>query len=189
MAKSINSIAQLASKQEQAQAQVIQTSVRSLAERFSEPMKAMQTLTNRMNAWQASIDFLEKSTTEWTRGLEKSKAARNALSSFVASVQLPDFKSVCNFPAINISKAAEISGVHPDTLRLWEKQGKIHPDRTKGGHRRYRLKEIVSQDLSVQDSLDLLVQCLEICADTVESVMEALEALEDHSDEPKVSDM
>jgi len=38
---------------------------------------------------------------------------------------------------ISISKAAELFGVHQDTLRNWEKRGKINSYRTKGNHRRY----------------------------------------------------
>src|SRR3990172_7076207 len=44
-----------------------------------------------------------------------------------------------------ISEAARILGIHPSTLRLWESQGLISPDRTPGGDRRYRLADL--QDL------------------------------------------
>src|SRR3990170_4627757 len=44
-----------------------------------------------------------------------------------------------------ISEAARILGIHPSTLRLWESQGLISPDRTPGGDRRYRLGDL--QDL------------------------------------------
>lgn len=40
---------------------------------------------------------------------------------------------------VTIKEAAEILGVHPQTLRRWEREGKIKPVRTAGGHRRYRL--------------------------------------------------
>ena len=39
-------------------------------------------------------------------------------------------------------KVAEIFGVSPLTVRLWEKAGKITAIKTLGGHRRYSLKEI-----------------------------------------------
>ena len=36
-----------------------------------------------------------------------------------------------------ISVAAELSGVHPQTLRIYERRGLLHPYRTPGGTRRY----------------------------------------------------
>jgi excisionase family DNA binding protein len=38
---------------------------------------------------------------------------------------------------IDIRRAAEILGVDITTLRRWEKNGKLIPSRTPGGHRRY----------------------------------------------------
>lgn|ERR1035437_1842238 len=43
---------------------------------------------------------------------------------------------------INIEEASEMLGVSKETLRNWERDGKIAPTRTEGGHRRYRLSEI-----------------------------------------------
>src|SRR5215203_4570009 len=51
-----------------------------------------------------------------------------------------------------ISVAAELAGVHPQTLRIYERKGLVDPARTGGGSRRYseddidRLKRI--QDLT-----------------------------------------
>jgi putative resolvase len=42
----------------------------------------------------------------------------------------------------NISKTAEILDVTPKTLRIWDKQGKLKPVLTSGGHRRYRESDI-----------------------------------------------
>ncbi len=36
-----------------------------------------------------------------------------------------------------ISVAAELAGVHPQTLRLYERKGLLNPARTDGGNRRY----------------------------------------------------
>ena len=36
-----------------------------------------------------------------------------------------------------ISVAAELAGVHPQTLRIYERRGLLDPDRTSGGSRRY----------------------------------------------------
>lgn len=45
---------------------------------------------------------------------------------------------------ITIGKAAKEAGVTVETLRSWEKAGKIKSERTKGGHRRYEIEEIES---------------------------------------------
>jgi putative resolvase len=37
----------------------------------------------------------------------------------------------------NIREFANLLGITPETLRVWEREGKIKPFRTKGGHRRY----------------------------------------------------
>lgn len=37
----------------------------------------------------------------------------------------------------NIKEASEYLGVNPETLRRWEREGKINPERTEGGHHRY----------------------------------------------------
>lgn len=42
----------------------------------------------------------------------------------------------------SISKTAEILDVTPKTLRLWDKDGKLVPVLTSGGHRRYRESDI-----------------------------------------------
>lgn len=41
-----------------------------------------------------------------------------------------------------ISVAAELSGLHPQTLRTYERQGLISPGRTGGGGRRYSANDI-----------------------------------------------
>jgi putative resolvase len=44
---------------------------------------------------------------------------------------------------VPIGVAAQGLGVHPDTLRRWEKEGKIDPPkRTAGGRRRYDLAKL-----------------------------------------------
>ena len=44
---------------------------------------------------------------------------------------------------IAIGEAAKILGVTQKTLRTWEEHGKITPERTPNGHRRYDRGEIV----------------------------------------------
>lgn len=43
---------------------------------------------------------------------------------------------------ISIGKAADLLGVHVDTLREWDAEGKLSPVKTFGNHRRYNLEDI-----------------------------------------------
>lgn len=42
---------------------------------------------------------------------------------------------------ISIGELAELKAVSVDTIRRWEKEGKVKAFRTDGGHRRYRLAD------------------------------------------------
>lgn len=57
-----------------------------------------------------------------------------------------------------ISVAAELAGVHPQTLRIYERKGLLDPARTRGGSRRYSDADIAHlqriQDLT-NDGLNL----------------------------------
>ena len=57
-----------------------------------------------------------------------------------------------------ISIAAELAGVHPQTLRIYERKGLLHPARTSGGSRRYsqadidmlrRIQELTNEGLNL----------------------------------------
>src|SRR3712207_7827767 len=66
-----------------------------------------------------------------------------------------------------ISVAAELAGVHPQTLRIYERKGLVDPARTSGGSRRYsdediallrRIQELTNEGLNlagVQKVLEL----------------------------------
>jgi MerR family transcriptional regulator/heat shock protein HspR len=43
-----------------------------------------------------------------------------------------------------ISVAADLAGVHPQTLRIYERKGLLDPQRTGGGNRRYSDADIVA---------------------------------------------
>jgi len=43
----------------------------------------------------------------------------------------------------SISEAAKIKGVSPSTLRRWEAEGKLIPERTESGHRRYSMSQLL----------------------------------------------
>jgi predicted site-specific integrase-resolvase len=51
---------------------------------------------------------------------------------------------------INLETTAEMLGVSKETLRNWDKSGKLIPSRTEGNHRRYRLGDILDI-LGVED--------------------------------------
>ena len=42
----------------------------------------------------------------------------------------------------SISVAAELAGLHPQTLRIYEREGLLDPARTAGGSRRYSRRDI-----------------------------------------------
>jgi MerR family transcriptional regulator/heat shock protein HspR len=57
-----------------------------------------------------------------------------------------------------ISVAAELAGVHPQTLRIYERKGLVEPGRTQGGSRRYseadiallrRIQELTNEGLNL----------------------------------------
>jgi len=57
-----------------------------------------------------------------------------------------------------ISVAAELAGVHPQTLRIYERKGLVDPNRTSGGSRRYseadiallrRIQELTNEGLNL----------------------------------------
>jgi len=58
-----------------------------------------------------------------------------------------------------ISVAAELAGVHPQTLRIYERRGLVDPARTGGGSRRYsefdiallrRIQELTNEGLNLE---------------------------------------
>lgn len=44
---------------------------------------------------------------------------------------------------LTVSEAAKLKGVSTKTLYRWEEEGKLHPERTQGGHRRYDLAQLL----------------------------------------------
>jgi len=58
-----------------------------------------------------------------------------------------------------ISVAAELAGMHPQTLRIYERRGLLNPARTQGGNRRYsdrdidrlrRIAELTTEGMNVE---------------------------------------
>jgi MerR family transcriptional regulator/heat shock protein HspR len=58
-----------------------------------------------------------------------------------------------------ISVAAELAGVHPQTLRIYERKGLVQPQRTQGNSRRYSDRDIRTlrriQDLTQERGINL----------------------------------
>src|SRR5205814_3212426 len=74
-----------------------------------------------------------------------------------------------------ISVAAELAGVHPQTLRIYERKGLIEPSRTEGRSRRYsdrdiallqRIQELTNEGVSlagVRKVLELEAELAAVC--------------------------
>ncbi len=66
-----------------------------------------------------------------------------------------------------IAKTAELLGVGISTLRAWDDSGALKAERTRGGHRRYRIEDIerlqgiVSEDAPPNDCAAI---CLKVMA-------------------------
>jgi MerR family transcriptional regulator/heat shock protein HspR len=90
-----------------------------------------------------------------------------------------------------ISVAAELAGVHPQTLRIYERRGLVDPARTIGGSRRYsdhdiallrRIQELTNEGLNlagVQRVLALEADNLRLQSELDEARVTAREELEE----------
>lgn len=80
-----------------------------------------------------------------------------------------------------ISVAAELSGMHPQTLRIYERKGLVEPERTGGGSRRYsdadiallsRIQQLTNEGLNlagVERVLDLEARVADLEARLVDA--------------------
>ena len=88
-----------------------------------------------------------------------------------------------------ISVAAELAGVHPQTLRIYERKGLVDPARTAGGSRRYsdadiavlrRIQELTNEGLNlagVERVLALEAELSVLRAQLAEARKQAAEAV------------
>jgi MerR family transcriptional regulator, heat shock protein HspR len=83
-----------------------------------------------------------------------------------------------------ISVAAELAGVHPQTLRIYERKGLLRPHRTSGNTRRYSERDIELlrqiQDLTQEHGINLagVKQIIEMETE-LEALRSALEELQE----------
>ena len=81
-----------------------------------------------------------------------------------------------------ISVAAELAGVHPQTLRAYERKGLLAPKRTAGGTRRYSERDVARvqliQQLTQDEGINLagVLRILEL-EDDIERLQRKLEHL------------
>src|SRR5918997_3514995 len=90
-----------------------------------------------------------------------------------------------------ISVAAELAGVHPQTLRIYERKGLVDPARTAGGSRRYsdddieqlrRIQELTNDGLNlagVQKVMALEAEVAELRRQLDDLKAQASKAIED----------
>ncbi|MGH2757785.1 MAG: heat shock protein transcriptional repressor HspR [Actinomycetota bacterium] len=88
-----------------------------------------------------------------------------------------------------ISVAAELAGVHPQTLRVYERKGLVHPSRTQGNTRRYsdrdisrlhRIQELTNQGINLAGVMRIMQLELELDKERARSsvILDHIEALE-----------
>lgn len=59
-----------------------------------------------------------------------------------SSPNADDLRAAFSRAVYVISVAAELAGMHPQTLRIYERKGLVEPSRTEGGSRRYSQRDI-----------------------------------------------
>jgi len=84
-----------------------------------------------------------------------------------------------------ISVAAELAGMHPQTLRIYERKGLVEPARTQGGSRRYSDEDIAMlqriQDLTAEGhNLEGVRRILELETE-IETLQAKIDALREHA--------
>src|SRR5918998_6456918 len=82
-----------------------------------------------------------------------------------------------------ISVAAELAGVHPQTLRTYERKGLLKPARTAGGTRRYSERDVervrLIQELTQGEGVNLAgVMRILALQDEIEALSDRLEQAE-----------
>ena len=99
-----------------------------------------------------------------------------------------------------ISVAAELAGMHPQTLRIYERRGLVQPARTDGGNRRYsdydieilrRISELADEGMNLEGIrrvMQLEVE-LEAARREIDEMRQQLRELADHVEEHQRADL
>jgi MerR family transcriptional regulator/heat shock protein HspR len=99
-----------------------------------------------------------------------------------------------------ISVAAELAGMHPQTLRIYERRGLVQPARTDGGNRRYsdydievlrRISELADEGMNLEGIRRVMQLELELEAARreIEEVRQQLRELADHVEQHQRADL
>ena len=99
-----------------------------------------------------------------------------------------------------ISVAAELAGMHPQTLRIYERRGLVQPARTDGGNRRYsdydieilrRISELADEGMNLEGIrrvMQLEVE-LEAARREIDEMRQQLLELADHVEQNQRADL
>jgi len=99
-----------------------------------------------------------------------------------------------------ISVAAELAGMHPQTLRIYERRGLVQPARTDGGNRRYsdydievlrRISELADEGMNLEGIrrvMQLEVE-LEAARREIDEMRQQLRELADHVEQHQRADL
>lgn len=91
-----------------------------------------------------------------------------------------------------ISVAAELTGVHPQTLRMYERRGLLHPQRTDGMTRRYSQRDIehvrMIQKLTQEHGMNLagVERWMEMSRE-IEAIREQMDRMREEMDQMRRS--
>lgn len=99
-----------------------------------------------------------------------------------------------------ISVAAELAGMHPQTLRIYERRGLVQPARTDGGNRRYsdydidilrRISELADEGMNLEGIRRVMQLEAELDAARreVDETRERLRELAEHVDQHQRADL
>jgi len=99
-----------------------------------------------------------------------------------------------------ISVAAELAGMHPQTLRIYERRGLVQPARTDGGNRRYsdydieilrRISELADEGMNLEGIrrvMQLEVE-LEAARREIDEMRQQLRELAEHVEQHQRADL
>ena len=99
-----------------------------------------------------------------------------------------------------ISVAAELAGMHPQTLRIYERRGLVQPARTDGGNRRYsdydieilrRISELADEGMNLEGIRRVMQLELELEAARreIDEMRQQLRELADHVEQHQRADL